>query len=64
MFGDNRGTYELIEELLSLHTLEELFEMNDLSEEDVLRILLEGGYLGEPERVLQAYEDYETTPED
>lgn len=64
MFGDNRGTYDLIEELLSLHTLEELFEMNDISEEDVLRILLEGGHIGEPERVLQAFEIEQTTSED
>lgn len=64
MFGDNSLTSDLIEELLGLFTFEDLLELNDLSEEDVLRVLLEGGYIGEPERILQAYEDYETASED
>lgn len=64
MFGDNNTTHELIDELLSLFTLEEILEMNDLSEEEVLLILLEGGMIGEPERVLQAYEVEQTSSED
>src|SRR5690606_2931186 len=56
VFGDNRRTYELIEELLDLFSLEEIFDINDLTTEEVLRILLEGGHLGEPSYVLTKYE--------
>ena len=62
MFGDNRRTYELIEELLDLFSLEEIFDINDLTTEEVLRILLEGGHLGEPSYVLTKYEDEQTQP--
>lgn len=64
MFGDNRLTWDLADELLSMFTLDEILEMNDITETEVLKILLEGGCIGEPERVLQAYEDYETASED
>lgn len=56
MFGENTNTYDLIEELLELFSLEEIFDINDLTSEDVLRILLEGGHLGEPSFILQKYE--------
>lgn len=59
MFGDNDITYELIKDLLNDFELEEIFELNDLSPEEILRILLEGGYIAEPEIILEKYERYE-----
>lgn len=38
------------EEILLDFTLEEILEMNSLSEEDVLSILLEQGMINQPER--------------
>ncbi len=62
MFGENSQTKELAEELLDSFNLDELLEMNDLSEVEVICLLLEWGYLGEPQRLIQLYErqeDYE-----
>lgn len=56
MFGDNRLTKELISELLSEFSLEEIFEMNDITEDEVLLILLQGGHLGEPQFLIEKYE--------
>lgn len=55
MFGDD-DFEDLIDELLLDVGFNEVLEMNDLSEADVLRILIRGGHLGEPERVFSRYE--------
>lgn len=39
------------EEFLTYHTLEEIFEMNDLTELDVLRILIQYGHIEIPSYV-------------
>jgi hypothetical protein len=41
---------QMAEEILKDFKLEEVLEMNDLTEEDVLEILLENGLINEPER--------------
>lgn len=56
MFGDNDTTRELAEFLLGLYTLEELLELNDLTEVEVLIRLLEDGFIAEPASIVQAYE--------
>lgn len=47
----------LAERLLKDFTLEEIMEYNDLTEEDVLTVLVEGGYIGEPERIVAEVEE-------
>lgn len=56
MFGDNPRTRELAEFLLEIYTLPQILEMNELTEEDALSLLLEHGYLSEPQTVIQEYE--------
>lgn len=46
----------LTEALLMSFTMTEILELNDLTEEDVLTILIEGGHIGEPERIVAAFE--------
>lgn len=50
MFGDSEFEAEVAAELLSLFDFMEVLEMNDLSEQDVLEILIGGGYVTQPER--------------
>lgn len=47
----------LSERLLQDFTLAEIMEMNDLSEEDVLVLLIDGGLIGEPERIVAEIEE-------
>lgn len=46
----------LAEVLLKDFTLSEILEMNNLTEEDVLQILVEGGLIDQPERVVAEFE--------
>ncbi len=66
MFGD-RDFSSLIEKVLKDFSFEEILEMNDLTEEDVLVILMGQGMLLYPEvyftddmEIEDDYEDYET----
>lgn len=56
MFGENPVIANLAEELLRGFTLEELLEMNDLTEEFVLEYLIVGGHIAEPERIIARFE--------
>lgn len=42
--------------LLCNFTLEELLELNDITEEDVIRLLYEQGLIGEPEQLIRQFE--------
>lgn len=53
MFGDFSVYEEIAEALLSDFTLEELLELNNLTELEVLSILVEGGHVGQPERYFE-----------
>lgn len=64
MFGDNENTHNLAEFLLDMYDLEDLLELNDLTEIEVVSYLLEVGLLGEPASVIQEYEDAETEEEE
>lgn len=64
MFGDNENTHNLAEFLLDMYDLEDLLELNDLTEIEVVSYLLEAGLLGEPASVIQEYEDAETEEEE
>lgn len=46
----------LAETLLEDFSLVELLEMNDLTEEEVLELLIEGGLIGQPERIVEQFE--------
>ncbi len=52
MYGEN-----LIDVLLSQFSFSELLELNDLTEEEVLRYLIDGGMIGEPQRLISEFED-------
>ena len=54
MFGDDEFE-DLVEELLASFTLDEILEMNNLSDEDVLKILIREGQIGEPEHVIEEF---------
>lgn len=56
MFGENHVIANLAEELLRSFTLEELLEMNDLTEEFVVEYLIAGGQIAEPERIIARFE--------
>ena len=56
MFGDNEHTRNLAEEILEFLALEDLLELNDLTEIEVVAYLLEAGLLGEPSTLIQKYE--------
>lgn len=64
LFGDNENTHNLAEFLLDMYDLEDLLELNDLTEIEVVSYLLEAGLLGEPASVIQEYEDAETEEEE
>lgn len=49
-------TKTLAEVLLQSFDLLEIMEMNDLTEEEVLDILIEGGYIDQPERIVREFE--------
>jgi len=53
VFGDFSVYEEIAEALLSDFTLEELLELNNLTELEVLSILIEGGHVGQPERYFE-----------
>jgi hypothetical protein len=46
----------LAETLLASFDLLEIMEMNDLTEELVLEILIEGGMIDQPERIVREFE--------
>ena len=51
-FGHENTLEDIFEFLLEQFTLEEILEMNDLTETDVLLSLFEGGLLGQPAVIL------------
>ena len=51
MYGKDNSLEDILEFLLEQFTLEELLEMNDITELEVLEILYHEGFLTEPERV-------------
>lgn len=57
MFGHENTLDDLAEFLLSQFSLDEILEMNDLTDEEVLLHLLQNGLIGEPEHVLKVYEE-------
>lgn len=57
MFGDNDNTWGLAGLLLEWYTLEELLELNDLTEEELVVHLLETGIIVEPRSVIEGYEE-------
>jgi len=59
MFGDDKWAASVAEDLLSSFELDELLELNDLTEHEALSILIEAGFIVQPERYFQ-YEE-ETT---
>jgi hypothetical protein len=52
MYGER-----LVDFLLAQFDLQELLEMNDLTDEEVLQMLIDGGKIGEPQRVLSEWEE-------
>lgn len=52
----NRALEEI---LLTNFTLEELLELNDLTEEDVIVLLFENGLINEPENLIRDFENDE-----
>lgn len=49
--------HKLAEELLSLFELEDILEMNDLEEVEVLSILISSGLIGQPEHIIEQFEE-------
>ncbi len=64
MFGDNENTRNLAEAILDVYTIEELLELNDLTEIELVTHLLEAGLLGEPATIIEAYEENSNEEED
>jgi hypothetical protein len=56
MVADMYGE-KLVDFLLTQFDLQELLEMNDLTDEEVLQMLIDGGKIGEPQRVLSEWEE-------
>jgi hypothetical protein len=56
VFNEDAYCLTLSEELLENFTLSEIFELNDLKDEDVLSILIRGGHIGEPSVVIERFE--------
>lgn len=48
MFGDSEIFLKIAAEILEDFSLEEILELNNLSEEDVLAILIENGHVDYP----------------
>lgn len=53
MFGDDTWAEELAEEILLSFPLDEVLEMNDLTELETLVHLIEAGLISEPERIVR-----------
>lgn len=51
MFGDDLEFDEVVAELLEEFSLEDILEMNDLTDAAALIILIRGGHISEPERI-------------
>lgn len=51
MYGKENTLDDIFEFLLEQFTLEEILELNDITEAEVLEMLFEKGLLTEPERV-------------
>lgn len=60
MFGEDEYTTKLTEELLETFTLEEILELNDLTEHEVVAILIRGGHIGAPEHLIELFEGSST----
>lgn len=55
-----RNTFEAkIRELLDLYSLEELFEVCDITSEEVVEVLLRHGHITIPEHIERLYEETE-----
>jgi len=50
MFGELEWEADIARELLSDFTFDEILQLNDLTYEDILEILIGGGHVVEPER--------------
>jgi hypothetical protein len=61
MFGDDEWGDRLSHalELLAIFTFDEILEMNDLTEQEVLAVLIANGELTQPERFF--FDDYSGT---
>lgn len=60
MLRETDNNNNRIEELLSLFSLEEIFEQNDLTQEEVVEILFRHGYLKLPDYMeINYYEEQE-----
>lgn len=57
MFGDSDFEERLAEALLSDFDFLEILELNDLSDQEVLEILIRGGYISQPENYISQIED-------
>lgn len=64
MFGDNENTRNLAEFLLEVYSLEELLDLNDMTETELVTHLLEAGLLGEPAAIIEEYEENLNSGED
>jgi hypothetical protein len=56
MFGDDKYILTLSEQILLDFTLEEILIMNDLTDDQVLAILIDGGLVGEPKSMFEKFE--------
>lgn len=52
MFGDTDIYEDIAEFLLEMYDLEDILEMNNLTDVDALALLIEGGSIGHPRAVL------------
>lgn len=59
MFADTEIFNDISEELLSLFDMEEILEMNNLTNHEVICILLEGGHLGYPRDIIDGLQEQE-----
>lgn len=57
MFGDSEFEERLAEALLSDFEFSDILELNDLSDQEVLEILIRGGYISQPETYINQFED-------
>lgn len=60
-----RSTFESkIQELLDLYSVEELFEVCDITNEEVVEILLRNGYIKIPAHIERLYDEEELDSSD
>lgn len=64
MFGDSEYITELAEFLLEVYSLEDLLDLNDMTEIELVTHLLEAGLFGEPASIIQEYEENPNPEED